>query len=86
MARKMMTKEVTFTSVRIAKMEVQNGQGVIVNLPDETIIGHVSLEQAQRILNKKHGEPVTIFELTVNTTKYEMPVDEFITLASVKVD
>jgi Histone-like Protein p6 len=84
MARKMMTKEVTFTTVKLAKLEVVDGQPVIVHLPDETLIGNISPEHAQRLLNKKHGVPVTIFEVTADTTVYEMPVEEFIKLAKVK--
>lgn len=86
MARKMLTKEVTFTTVKCAKLEVVEGQPVIVNLPDETLIGNISQEHAQRLLNKKHGSPVTIFGVEADTTIYEMPVEEFIKLASVKAE
>lgn len=86
MSRKMMTKEVTFTTVKLAKLEVVEGKPVVVHLPDETLIGNISPEHAQRLLNKKHGGAVTLFEITADTTVYEMPVEEFIKLASVKAE
>jgi hypothetical protein len=64
--------------------ENENGSPVINKLPDEVFLGSISLEKAQRILNKKYGMPVTIFEVSANTLIYEMPVEEFIKYASVK--
>lgn len=82
--RKMMSKEVTSTMVKVAKIEVVNGTPKAVNLPDEMIIGNVSMDHAQRILNKKFGEPVTILELSTETKVYEMAVEDFIKVAIVK--
>jgi hypothetical protein len=84
--RKMMTKEVTTTTVKVAKMEMENGLPVAVNLPDEILLGNVTLDKAQRILNKKFGQPVTVFEVSANTNTYEMPVEEFVKVATLKVD
>lgn len=82
--RKMMTKEVTTTTFKIAKIEIQDGEPVIVELPSETLLGNVSMEKAQREINKKYGYPVTILSLTANTLIYEMPVEEFIKIATLK--
>lgn len=84
MARKMMSKEVTTTTVKLGKMVYENGAAKAIMLPNEILLGNVSLANAQRQLNKKHGEPVTIFELQAQTHVYEMPVETFISIAKVK--
>lgn len=84
MARKMMTKEVTKTVVKVGKLEMVDGQPHATQLPDETIIGNVSMEKAQKLMNKKYNEHVTVFSVEPDTTVYEMEVEEFIKLASVK--
>jgi len=84
--RKMMTKEVTTTTVKVAKMEMVDGQPNAVALPDEVILGNVSLEKAQKFVNKKHGAGATVFQVEANTNVYEMPVEEFVKVATLKVD
>lgn len=84
MARKMMSKEVTKTTVKAGKIEMENGIPNVVELPKEIIIGNVSLERAQKELNKKYGEPITIFEVQPDTTTYELSVEKFLEIASVK--
>lgn len=82
--RKMMTKEVTTTSVKVAKIELVEGMPSAVSLPDETLLGNVSIEQATKAMVKKHGQGISVFEVQPNTVVYEMSVEEFIQLASVK--
>jgi hypothetical protein len=84
MDRKMMTKEITYTTVRIAKMHVENGEVNIVKLPEETLVGNIRQEAAQKLLNKKFGEPVAILEIFANTTVYELPVEEFLKIATIR--
>lgn len=79
-----MTKEVTTTTMKIAKIETRNGEPVIVELEPEVMLGNMTMEKAQRELNKKYGYPVTIFQLTPNTRVYELPVEEFIKVATLK--
>lgn len=84
MARKMMVREITTTTVKLAKMTVVDGQPQALALNDEIIIGNVTLERAQKEMKKKHGEGVTVFTLTPNTYTYEMSVEDFIKHASLK--
>lgn len=79
-----MTKEVTKTTVKLAKMEVVDGIPQAVSLPDEILLGNVSMEKAQKEMNKKFGEPVTVFSVEPDTTIYELPVEEFIEIARIK--
>jgi hypothetical protein len=83
--RKMMSREVTSTVISLAMIEVVDGEPKMVQLPEEVIIGNVSMEFAQRLLNKKYGQPVTILEIVTDTQVYEMAVEDFIKHASVKV-
>lgn len=83
--RKYMTKEVTTTIVKVAKMEMVDGIPQAITLPNEVILGNVTLEKAQKIVNKKYGYPVSVMEVQANTQIYEMLVEEFIQIARVKV-
>ena len=82
--RKMMQREVTSTTVKLAKIDVVEGTPKMVTLPNEELIGNVSIDHAQRTLNKKFGQPVTILEVTTDTKVYEMAVEDFIKHASLK--
>ena len=83
-SRKMMQREVTTTFVRLAMINVIDGEPKMTELPEEELVGNVSMEFAQRKLNKKYGQPVTIIELVADTKVYEMPLEDFIRLAKVK--
>lgn len=86
--RKMMSKEVTKTAVKIAKMIV-DGKGMpkAEPLQDEVLIGNVSLEKAQKEINKKFpGQAVTVFAVEPSTEVYQMAVEDFIKHATLKVD
>lgn len=82
--RKIMSKEVTKTVVKAAKMVVVDGLPVAEPIQDEVLLGNVSLESAQRILTKKHGKGVTVFDVAADTNVYEMEVERFIELADLK--
>jgi hypothetical protein len=84
--QKMVTREITSTTIKVADMQIENGQPVAVALPDEVLIGNVTLEKAQKELNKKYGRAVTVFGLTVNTHSYEMPVETFLAFATIKTE
>ena len=81
-----MTREVTKTTVKVAKIEVENGVPVAVELPSEVLIGNIRMERAQKVLDKKYGHSVTIIELLPETVTYEMAVEDFIAHATIKVD
>lgn len=85
MARKMMSKEVTFTKIKITKIEVnEQGLPVAVVLPEETILGSVSFDKAQKMVNKKYADNITIYDMEEFSNTYVMEVEEFIKLAKLK--
>lgn len=84
--RKMMTKEVTKTTVKVAKMNFVDGLPVAETLPNEILLGNVSLESAQKQLAKKYEHPVTVFGVEPDTTVYELSVEDFLAIAKVKED
>ena len=84
--RKMLTKEVTSTTIKLAQLTMVEGKPEAVTLPDEIILGNVSMEKAQQIVNKKLGAGVTVFSVEADTKTYEMSVEDFIKVASLKVE
>lgn len=87
MSRKMMTKEVTHTLVKSANMIVgENGLPTVEPVEDQVFIGNVSVGHAQRLINKKFPDSKPkVFSVEPTTEVYEMPVEEFIKLATKKV-
>jgi hypothetical protein len=84
--RKKMQKEVTKTTVKVAKIVTAEGLPKAETLEDEILLGNVSVEKAQKIVQKKYDEPVTVLGVEPDTTIYEMDVEEFIKHAVVKTD
>lgn len=82
--RKMMSKEVTYTTLSIAKMTVVDGEPKAEKLPDVKLIGNIKLEKAQKLVKKKYGQDVTVFSVSPETKIYEMEVERFIELATEK--
>lgn len=82
--RKVMTKEVTTTKVKLAKMQMVEGTPSAISMEDEILLGNISIEKAQTLATKKHGAGVTVFEVVADTKVYEMSVEDFIKLANVK--
>lgn len=65
-------------------MEMVDGKPEAVTLPDVILLGNVPKERAQRQITKDYGDQVTVFEVQANTTVYEMAVEDFIKVATVK--
>lgn len=84
--RKIMTKEITKTNVRVGKIKVVDGQPQLETMPDEILLGNVSMEKAQKEVRKKHGENATVFGVEADTNVYELEVEEFIKHARIKED
>ena len=84
--RKMMTKEVTSTTVQLAKIQHENGQVQAVSLPPEVLLGNVSEEKAQKLMAKKHGHGVSVVGVEPQTNTYELEVEKFIEIARLKED
>lgn len=83
--RKMMTKEVTKTTVKLAKMEVVNGVPSAKVLEDKILLGNVSHESAQKQVTKELGQGVTVLSVQADTLVYELPVEKFLEIATLKV-
>lgn len=80
-----MTKEVTKTTVTVAKIQNQEGVFMVQKLPEEIIIGNVSAERAQKEIRKKYkDDSINVTGVFPETTIYEMPVEEFIKVATIK--
>jgi len=82
--RKMMTKEVTSTIVKIAKIDMTEGLPKAVELEPITLLGNIDLEKAQKHVLKKRGAGVTVLSVEADTKVYELPVTEFLKIATLK--
>jgi hypothetical protein len=83
MAVKMMQREVTFTKVEYAHLKVVEGQPTVTK---ETMVfaGNIDEEKALKFLTKDVGSGVTVLSTEVDSQIYEMPVTDFIQLATIK--
>jgi hypothetical protein len=85
--RRKMTKEVTKTTVKVARTIIgENGLPQAEQLEDVILLGNVDQEKAQKVVAKKFDFPVTVYGVQANTDVYEMDVEEFIQLATLKTD
>jgi hypothetical protein len=81
--RKYMTKEVTKTTVKLAKMDINDkGLPVAIELAPVVMLGDITQEKAQKIMNKKHDEVVTVYAVETVTQKFKMEVEEFLKYAT----
>lgn len=85
--RRFMTREVTSTLIKVAKMET-NEEGLPVANPvgEKTLLGNIKMDRAQKIAREEFGEGATVFHLEANTHKYRMPVETFVELADIVTD
>lgn len=83
MAVQTIKRSVTSTRIKSAKIDYVDGKSQSVDLPDEVVIGNVKKEKAQKLIAEKHGDRAVLMELKTDTHEYEMPVKDFIEVASV---
>ncbi len=85
--RKYMTKEVTTTTIKLAKVTVdENGLPVVEQLEPYVKLGTINKEKAQKLINKEYGLGVTVFGMEENTYVYKMKVADFIKVAELVQD
>jgi hypothetical protein len=79
--RKNMTKEVTSTIVKVAKIDMVEGQPKAVEMEPIILLGNIDLEKAQKMVAKSHGVGVTVLSVEADTKIYRAPVTEFLKIA-----
>lgn len=79
--KKVMQKEVIQTTIKMARIEVIDGQTQLVELPEAVQLGNISKERAQKWATKEYGQGTTVTHVEPNALRYEMEVLEFIKLA-----
>lgn len=79
--RKYMTKEVQFTLVRSAKMELVAGMPKAIPLDDMTVLGKMSQDKALKEVQEKYGSMAMVYKVEHFTKVYKMSVEEFVQLA-----
>lgn len=84
MARKMMTKAVTSTTIKSVEVRDINGELKMIPLTDVIVMGNVDKRRAQIMVNKMYSVPVTVTSVESETVVYEMEVTRFMELATIK--
>jgi hypothetical protein len=80
--RKYMTKEVTSTELKLAKLVIgENGLPVADVIPSHVVLGELTPEKAQKLISKKYPSGVTIYAMETKTSVYKMSVADFIKVA-----
>lgn len=82
--RKTMTREITQTKCKVAKMVIEKGAPKAVELPDEILLGNVNIQKAQKEIQKKYEEPVNVIEVHPDTKVYEMNVIDYMKHATIR--
>lgn len=80
-----MTKEVTKTTVRVARIDVTDGEPKAVELEPIILLGNVDAERAQKAVTKQVGAGAQVLSVEADTQVYELPVTEFLKIAKLKV-
>lgn len=82
------TREVTKTTVVSGKVQMtESGEIESVLLPEIVLVGNRDVRQAQRHIDKLYpDEQVTALSVQAETTVYQMPIEEFIKVATIKED
>ena len=85
--RKMLSKEITFTHVKVAVLEVmEDGSPKAIEQPPIELLGDISIERADKMIAKDYkGKMIMIYSIETEKRTYEMEVEEFIKVASIKV-
>ena len=85
--RKMVQREITHTKVNLARMVLKDGEVSAELLEPVTLVGNLSVEQAQREINKREefkGQTAQVVGVEPNTQLYQLPLDVFLELGTVK--
>lgn len=76
--RKLITKEVTFTSCKLSTMEIVDGTPQAKELGSEKFLGKLSKKKLEKEINKVYKEKVFIYDIELTTVVYEMAIEDFI--------
>lgn len=79
--RKFMTKEVQFTTVKSAKMELVAGMPKAIPMEDITVLGKLSQDKSVKEVQEKYGPTALPYKVETFTKIYKMSVEEFVQLA-----
>jgi len=82
--RKTITKEVKKTTVEVVEINIVDGSPVSTPVAPIEILGTISMERANaKARNTYRGKMVAVIGLKEESTVYQMPLEQFLTLATV---
>ncbi len=84
-----MQREITNSIIEYGEIVVENGTPKIVSSSTITVLGKVSMEQANRIvrrLQENKGKQVTVFNVNHETNQYKLSIEKFLEVATLVED
>lgn len=81
---KTISKKVTNTTVKMATIELVDGEVITTELEPLILIGNVTMKNAQRKVDKEIGNQVRVLEVETETNVYEMLLNDFIKNSTIK--
>lgn len=85
--RKTVKREITHTKIKLARMVLNDGEVTAELLEPVTLVGNLTVEQAQREINKREEfkfQNAQVIGVEPNTQLYELPLEVFLELGTVK--
>lgn len=83
---KTIARKITKSTVKLATIELVNGEVITTELDDLILTGKVTPEQAQKIVDKEVGSQARVLEVETVTNTYEMSLQDFIKNSTIKGD
>lgn len=84
MARRVMTREVTQTKIKVAKLVVENGVPVVKDMDNVVVIGKRTKEWAERYVVREFGQGTVALDVETISNVYELPLEKFLEVATIK--
>ena len=82
--RKTITKEIKKTTIEVVDITIVDGSPVSTPVDSIEVMGTITMERANaKARNIYRGKMVAVIALKEESTVYQMPLDQFLTLATI---
>lgn len=83
--RKFITKEIKKTTIEVVDIQIVDGSPVSAPVAPIEIMGTITMERANaKARNLYRGQMVAVIGLKEEVTTYQMPIEQFLELATIK--
>ena len=83
--RKFITKEIKKTTIEVVDIQIVDGAPVSKTVAPIEVMGTITMERANaKARNLYRGQMVAVIGLKEEVTTYQMPIEQFLELATIK--